>query len=111
MTLAQLQSAAPEILAAYAAPFQSKEGHTVLAAVEQSILDGLNYTRTPGPGESVAECTSRWHSYLAGQREVIKILQNLGKSRPATTTQETEFEHAIPPHLVEAKKKHAKTNN
>lgn len=103
MTLDEIKRSKPELRARMGEVFKSKDASLLLDAIDQDILDGVSRTVRPEHGEELSQAIARWHSYLAGRRDVMKTIRNIDKEAAiVAATEQKPFEHAIPPHLREA---------
>lgn len=110
MTLAEINAASPELRTRIAGAFKDTNAVLLLDAIKGDILDGITRKPVIEAGETSAESTSRWHSFLAGMKNVVEIIENIDKINPtkSVTEERRPYEHSIPPHLVRARENNFK---
>lgn len=106
MTLEEIKQAKPELRDRLASAFKSKDAQLLISAIEEDILDGITRKPIIEAGETADAALARWHTFLAGRRDVLKIIKEINKPQSIKpTVDERPFESAIPQHLVEARKR------
>ena len=99
MTLQEINASAPELRAAMSDAFNQPNARLLLDAMRDDIMEGLDRKPVVEAGEAPESAIARWHSFLAGRRDVLRIIANIGKERARSAKEERPFEHAIPNYL------------
>lgn len=107
MTLDQIQKSSPEFKAKLQKAVEGKEISLILTALKMEIVDRLGRVPMAHAGQTYDGAVSNWHSYLHGMQTVVKMMEEVGTenvNKMPPPEQELPHEHAIPSHLVEARK-------
>lgn len=108
MTIQEIQGSSPAFRATLQKAVDDKNIKLILAAAKLEVARRTGVAPAQRPGQSYESALSHWHTFLHGMQTTIQIIEGIGKE-PVNHMPEPEpelpHEHAIPPHLVEARKK------
>lgn len=108
MTIEQIKSSS-KLRESLQKVVDGKEMTMVRTAIKMEIVRRIGFAPTPRVGQTFDGAVSNWHSFLHGMQTVVDIFETIGSeaanSMPKEEEKEKPFEHAIPPHLVEAERR------